>query len=390
MTHERADPADSLEGQQRPSAQLETYASDLNRTYSELRRHLQQLTVLHAVNTRIAAALDPDEVLSGMLGSLSELLTFQTAVVYLLDLDVAVPAEGPHTVVPGDRLPRVRAGRAFDAGPLPAEEGAVASEDSTIVEAMRELHTIGRLISPGVLQLVVPLRAGGRSLGALELRLGEALPEEDVKVVELLAAAVAVALQNAHLYQETQRLATTDALTGLSNYRHFHDLLSLEVQRARRMDYPVGLIIMDLDHFKLVNDRHGHPMGDVVLRQVADQLRKRLRRTDVVGRLGGEEFGAILPGDGLAEVAIVAEKLRRAVEELPPLRGGMTSSFTSVTLSLGGASLGAEVVAAELLVSCADQALYEAKRNGRNQVRLWSAAPSTEPPRAASPERRSA
>jgi diguanylate cyclase (GGDEF)-like protein len=254
---------------------------------------------------------------------------------------------------------------------------------------MRDLHTIGRMIAPGVLQLVVPLRAGGRSLGALELRLGEALREEDVKVVELLAAAVAVALQNAHLYQETQRLATTDALTGLSNYRHFHDLLGLEVQRARRMDYPIGLIIMDLDHFKLVNDRHGHPMGDLVLRQVAEQLRKRLRRTDVVGRLGGEEFGALLPGDGVTEVAIVAEKLRRAVEELSPIRGGMSSSPTPVTLSLGGTSLSADVVNAELLVSCADQALYEAKRSGRNQVRLWNAAlPSTEPPEA--PQRRSA
>ena len=84
-----------------------------------------------------------------------------------------------------------------------------------------------------------------------------------MKLVELLAAAAAVALQNAHLYQETQRLATTDPLTGLSNYRHFHDLLALEVQRARRMDYPVGLLIMDLDHFKQINDRHGHPVGDL-------------------------------------------------------------------------------------------------------------------------------
>jgi diguanylate cyclase (GGDEF)-like protein len=202
---------------------------------------------------------------------------------------------------------------------------------------------------------------------------------------------VAVALQNAHLYQETQRLATTDALTGLSNYRHFHDLLGLEVQRARRMDYPIGLIIMDLDHFKWVNDRHGHPVGDLVLRQVAEQLRKRLRRTDVVGRLGGEEFATILPGDGLAEVAVVAEKLRRSIEELPPVRGGMTITPTPLTLSLGGTSLSADVVEAELLVSCADQALYEAKRSGRNQVRLWSAAlSSTEPPHAREPEQRSA
>jgi diguanylate cyclase (GGDEF)-like protein len=384
-----SDATDPLNVEHEASAQLETYASDLNRTYGELRRHLHQLTVLHEVHTRIASALDPDEVLAGMLGSLSQLLSYQTAVIYLMDLDVAGPAEGPHTVVPGTTLPRLRAGRAFDEGPLPAAEGSVAAEDSTVVESMRELHTVGRMISPGVLQLVVPLRAGGRSLGALELRLGEALREEDVKVVELLAAAVAVALQNAHLYQETQRLATTDALTGLSNYRHFHDLLGLEVQRARRMDYPIGLIIMDLDHFKQVNDRHGHPVGDLVLRQVAEQLRKRLRRTDVVGRLGGEEFGAILPGDSLTEVAIVAEKLRRAVEELAPIRGGMTSNPTPVTLSLGGTSLSADVVDAELLVSRADQALYEAKRSGRNQVRLWSdPVPSPEPPRAAAPDRR--
>jgi diguanylate cyclase (GGDEF)-like protein len=283
-------------------------------------------------------------------------------------------------------LPRLRAGRAFDGGPLHAAEGSVAREDSTVAEAMRDQHTVGRLTTSGALGLVVPLRAGGRSLGALELRLAEPLAEDDVKIVELLAAAAAVALQNAHLYQETQRLATTDALTGLSNYRHFHDLLTLEVERARRMEYPVGLVIMDLDHFKSVNDRHGHPMGDVALRLVADQLRKRLRRTDVVGRIGGEEFGAILPGDSLAEVAIVAEKLRRSVEELPPLRGGMaTSTATPMTLSVGGTSLGFNEVDAQLLISCADQALYQAKGNGRNQVRLWS-----DPLPAPTPERRSA
>src|SRR5205814_7625136 len=101
-------------------------------------------------------------------------------------------------------------------------------------------------------------------------------------------------------------------------------------------------------------------------------LRGRLRRTDVVGRVGGEEFAAILPGDGIAEVAIVAEKLRRAVEELPPISGGMSTQLTLVTLSVGGTSLGSESVDAELLMSRADQALYEAKRNGRNQVRLWT------------------
>jgi diguanylate cyclase (GGDEF)-like protein len=354
-----------------PAAQLQTYAADLSRTYSELRRHLHHLTVLHEVNTRIASALDPDEVLAGVLDSLAQLLTYQTAAIYLVDLDIAVPAEGPHTVMPTNTLPRLRAGRSFDRDRLQAVEGSAAPDDSTVVEAIHEHRTVGRMTASGTLALGVPLRAGGRSLGALELRLAESLGEDDVKILELLAAAAAVALQNAHLYQETQRLATTDALTGLSNYRHFHELLTLEVQRARRMDYPVGLLIMDLDHFKLVNDRHGHPVGDQALRQVADQLRGRLRRTDVVSRLGGEEFGAILPGDGLNEVAIVAEKLRRAVEEIPPLHGGMTATPTPVTLSLGGTSLASDVVDAALLISSADQALYLAKRNGRNQVCLW-------------------
>jgi diguanylate cyclase (GGDEF)-like protein len=251
-------------------------------------------------------------------------------------------------------------------------EGSVAAEDSTVVEAMSDKHTVGKMLPSGSLQLVVPLLAGGRALGALDVTLRAPLGIDDVKVLELLAAAAAVALQNAHLYQETQRLATTDALTGLSNYRHFHDLLGLEVQRARRMGYPVGLLVMDLDHFKLVNDRHGHLVGDIALQQVAVLLQRRLRRTDVIGRIGGEEFAVILPGDALAEVAIVAEKLRSGVEEMPPLKGGMATEPTAVTLSVGATSLPPDVVDARLLMSCADWAMYRAKHYGRNQVQLWN------------------
>jgi diguanylate cyclase (GGDEF)-like protein len=361
------DPAELLREARERSAQLETYAADLSRTYGELRRHLYHMTVLHEVSTRIVSALDPEEVLASVLDSLGELLTYIDAAIYLVELDVAVPAEGPRTVTPASSLPRLRASRTFDESrPVNVE----ALDDSTVAEAMREQQTVGRMLASGSLQLVVPLLAGGRALGALEVRLSAPLGIDDVKILELLAAAAAVALQNAHLYQETQRLATTDPLTGLSNYRHFHELLGLEVQRARRMEYAVGLLIMDLDHFKLVNDRHGHPAGDRALRAVADLLRNRLRRTDIVGRIGGEEFAAILPGVGPEEVAIVAEKLRKAVEELPPIEGGMGSERTQVTLSVGGASLGPAVLEAQLLIGRADRALYEAKRNGRNQVRL--------------------
>ncbi|MBV9579562.1 MAG: sensor domain-containing diguanylate cyclase [Chloroflexi bacterium] len=367
------DPTHLLKLEQERAAQLETYAADLSRTYTELRRHLSHMTVLHEVSTRIVSALDPDEVIAGVLDSLSDLVQYQTAAVYLVDLDVAVPAEGPHSVTPISTLPRLRAWRSIEDGPLatPAE-ASTPVEDSTIVDSLRDQRSVGRMLPSGELQLVVPLQAGGRALGALEVKLGAPLGIDHVKILELLSATAAVALQNAHLYQETQRLATTDALTGVSNYRHFHEILGLEVVRARRMHYCVGLLMMDLDHFKQVNDRHGHPFGDQVLRQVADQLRNRLRRTDVIARVGGEEFAAILPGDDLAEVAIVAEKLRASIEDLPPLGAGSGSGPTLVTVSIGGTSLRPEVVETQLLLNCADHALYEAKRNGRNQVRLWS------------------
>jgi diguanylate cyclase (GGDEF)-like protein len=367
------DPAQPARREQQPAAQLETYAADLSRTYAELRRHLQRMTALHEVTTRMASALDPEVVVDGVLDSLTNLVRYQSAAVYLLDLDVAVPAEGPHSVTPASRLPRLSAARASSPDAAGRAEGSVASEESIVVEAMREQRSVSRALASGGVELGVPLRAGGRALGAIELTLRTLLGADDVKILELLAAAAAVALQNAHLYQETQRLATTDALTGLSNYRHFHELLALEVARSKRMGYPVGVLMMDLDHFKQINDRHGHSLGDQALRRVADQLRSRLRRTDVIARLGGEEFAALLPGDGLQEVAVVAEKLRRAVEELPPVRGGMGTASTLITVSVGGASLTSNSVDADALLAYADRALYEAKRNGRNQVRMWSA-----------------
>lgn len=356
------------------AAQLETYATDLQRTYAELRRHMQRLTVLHEVSTGILAALDLDEVMASMLDSLGQLASYGTASIYLLDvLAVSVSAEGPATVVPSDSLPRLRAARSSArVGALEVDENAFAPDEGAVALAMRGQQTVVRPEGTGDgFEVVVPLRAGGRALGALQL-CGTAEPsEEDVRILELLAAGGGVALQNAYLYQETQRLATTDSLTALFNRRHFDELLALEVDRARRMGYPLGFIMMDLDHFRLINDRYLHAGGDVVLMRVADVLRSRLRRTDIVGRVGGEEFAAILPGALLEEVAIVGEKVRQAVEELRPFTDEADVPTLPVTLSVGGVSFPGQSVRAEHLVNCADRALYEAKHRGRNQVRLW-------------------
>ena len=147
--------------------------------------------------------------------------------------------------------------------------------------------------------------------------------DDDRKLAELVAAEAAAAIHNARLYEQTQRLAITDPLTDLSNHRFFRDALALEIARASRLGYSLGLLMIDVDNFKRVNDTFGHPVGDDVLRNIADVLRSNLRQTDVAARYGGEEFAIVLPGLGPRGVQAVGEKLRRAVKALAATgRGG--------------------------------------------------------------------
>ncbi|MCB2185490.1 MAG: GGDEF domain-containing protein [Deltaproteobacteria bacterium] len=160
-------------------------------------------------------------------------------------------------------------------------------------------------------------------------------------------------------------LATTDDLTGLENRRSFLDKAARECRRARRYGQPLSLIMLDTDRFKRVNDHYGHQTGDQVLAAVAQACRRELRDSDILARLGGEEFAALLPQTGPAESLATAERLRRAVESL-----AVTSPHgpVQITLSAGTASLGPPADSLDQLLSRADEALYRAKAAGRNQV----------------------
>ncbi len=174
---------------------------------------------------------------------------------------------------------------------------------------------------------------------------------------------------------ELERLSITDPLTGLFNRRYFQYRLEQEVERCRRYGDPVSLLLLDLDHFKRVNDRHGHEVGDAVLRTTAALLRDDLRRPDVCTRWGGEEFAVIMPSTDRSGAATVAERVLRTVRaracfSAPPIRGpqGRAETF-SVTASLGVSvypSVGVE--GAEQLIRAADAALYRAKDQGRNRI----------------------
>ena len=160
-------------------------------------------------------------------------------------------------------------------------------------------------------------------------------------------------------------LISTDELTRLRNRRYVMRRLEEECERADRLGAPLSILLIDLDHFKQVNDTFGHPFGDQALRQSATRMKETLRRYDVLGRIGGEEFLVISPGAPLEGAAILGERIRRQVESLRILDGDRESS---VTVSIGVTSFSAEAKSPDILMRKADALLYRAKEQGRNRV----------------------
>lgn len=162
-----------------------------------------------------------------------------------------------------------------------------------------------------------------------------------------------------------ERLALTDALTGLANRRAFEEALSTETARATRHGKPLSLLFLDLDHFKNVNDQHGHAVGDEVLSAVSDLLKRLGRRGDMTARIGGEEFAVLLPQTSLSQAKLVAERIRVALEASPVGR----TKPVKMTTSIGCASYdGNGDMPSSTLLRVADEALYRAKQDGRNRV----------------------
>lgn len=171
---------------------------------------------------------------------------------------------------------------------------------------------------------------------------------------------------------QMEQLASHDGLTGCLNRSATDTLLAHELQRARREGQPLAFVLMDLDRFKQVNDQHGHSTGDQVLRRFADLVRSRLRKSDVFGRTGGEEFGLVLPATDGAGARWLVDEVRRGVEAMA--LQGSDGQPLRVTVSAGIAlALPDETLSADRLYGQADQALYEAKRGGRNRVELHGA-----------------
>jgi len=223
-------------------------------------------------------------------------------------------------------------------------------------------------VQPAGKCFTVPLGSQEQAAGIFALWGGERTMEsqESLQMIGMLANAAYVVLDNARLYQEMRRLATTDGLTGLANYRQFEEVLEREFQRSVRTGEPMAVLMMDLDDFKGINDAFGHKTGDQVLQAVAAAFMGSARQYDVIARYGGEEFAVILPGTGARGAVEMGERLRLLVRTV-----GGRLKLERLSTSVGAVLYpNRRIAGAQDLVREADAALYHAKAEGKDRVWL--------------------
>ncbi|HXB97819.1 MAG TPA: sensor domain-containing diguanylate cyclase [bacterium] len=228
--------------------------------------------------------------------------------------------------------------------------------------AGRSFHLLPLLSSQGQVAGLVRVESVERDV----------MDKEDQNLLESLVVLASLAFENARLYREAEELAVTDGLTRLMLRRPLMERLDLELKRAQEQGQPMSLVMLDIDHFKSVNDTYGHPAGDLVLREVAAVLKRSVRDVDLCGRYGGEEFVVLLPQTPLDGARLVAERVREAVAARGfELRG----ERRVITVSLGVATSPEHGAEARALIGAADEALYASKQAGRDRVTLAGGKP---------------
>ena len=219
--------------------------------------------------------------------------------------------------------------------------------------------------------LGVPLKVKNQVIGVINVTDDQKtgpFSDGDVELLGLFADQAAIAVENARLFAEVQRLSNTDELTGLYNRRQFFELAGCEFERACRYRHPLSAIMIDTDHFKQVNDTYGHAVGDQVLKDMGTRFRENLRKIDIIGRYGGDEFSILLPEDDLDSAHHAAERLRRCIADSPV---DTNQGPLAVTVSVGVAAFSQDCLSLKSLLDRADIAMYVAKENGNNRVEIY-------------------
>ena len=332
----------------------------------------------------LATLLEISKAVSSTLNSRDILYTIVKCVGEVIDVDrcsiVRIGSKGVGYVVTTYDNPDIN-NLAIDLGKYPEIRSVLDVKGTVIIEdiqndpRMASVKDILKVLGLSSL-LIIPIILREEVIGTLVLRTSRkktSFSPREVKLCQVIANLAASALTNAHLFEsvelnnlELEKLAITDGLTGAYNHRHFRTRLDEEFNRAKRYATPLSCIMMDIDHFKNINDAFGHAQGDKVLSEIADLITNNVRKIDMVARYGGEEFVALLPNTDKEGVFIEAERLREAIKAY---KCSGRDRCIMVTISLGVSTFPSpDISTADELVGRADDALYKAKRTGRDKT----------------------
>jgi diguanylate cyclase (GGDEF)-like protein len=320
---------------------------------------------LEALMDAAAAVLSADsldETFGRIAARLAELVPFDDLVIY--EVDPTRTRLGA-VFADGRWIDEVMA-ESFDIGE--GLTGFTIARGETSNVARSDLHPASKVV-PGTEQepealVCVPMVVEGETIGALNVyRSGEdaAFSAQEAHVVERFCAMAALAFNSARQRERLRTLARTDSLTGMLNRRAYYERLSEELARAKRLEAPVSVVLLDIDHFKPVNDEHGHAEGDRVLQAIAANLEATVRADETVARYGGEEFSLIAAGAGTEQAVELAERIRAAIGEVDVHGRAISASAGVATWPQDGDN-------PDRLLEAADAALYTAKRAGRDRT----------------------
>jgi len=223
-------------------------------------------------------------------------------------------------------------------------------------------------------ELEIPLISHGKLLGLLQMESRQQdFTEKDRRSFSIFANSTAIAIDNGRMHKKMQDLTIMDDLTGLFNYRFFRSKLSDEMRRADRYHQQMGLLMIDIDHFKDLNDTQGHQTGNIILQELASVLKQSVRDVDIVARYGGEEFMVILPQTDLENGRKIAERIRSQVE-IAYFSNSQGQRYIKLTVSIGIVGYPNGVLSANQLLEKADKAMYQAKKDGRNRIYIASSS----------------
>ncbi len=351
-------------------------SQDLTRVTAELEQRLRERAMLFDVLRESSRTHDLDGVLDLLASRLGAVMRFR---------EVAILLENEHgrftiRAAWGFETPEKVLGREVEPGQGATGEALQTGKSvliSDVGDAPGYLAFWGEVQRTGSFTSV-PIRAAGKMIGMLALTRppSDRMSEHESRLVSALADQAALAIENARLFAKLEELSTHDELTTLPNRRSFKDRLAREMADAKRYGHPLSVMVIDVDHFKKLNDREGHAAGDEALVEVSRVLKASLREVDMVARYGGEEFVVVLSRTAEADATKVGEKLREAVANIGlPSAAGQPLGCLSVSIGLAQLIEGEDGAS---LVQRADRAVYVAKKEGRNRVSL--PPPTSVPP----------